>query len=280
MYAHFFNFKEEPFSMTPDPRFLYLSRQHEVAIESLLYGIRERKGFVALTGEVGTGKTTICRELINRLGGDVEIAVILNPLLSVPGLLAAINHDFGNKVSGKSAEEQLDALHRFLLDRAQESKNAVVLIDEAQNLSIEALEMVRLLSNLETDTQKLLQIILVGQPELEKTLQSPRLRQLAQRISVRHQLGALNPGETRDYIVHRLFCAGGAGQIDFENPAIKKLYTHTKGLPRLINIVCDRALLEAYARRSRVVNKSIVREAIRDVEGRQSTWWRRLWFLG
>ena len=263
--------------MTPDPRFLFLSAQHEAAIESLLYGIRQRKGFMTLTGEVGTGKTTICRELINRLDKDIEIAFILNPLLSVFGLLKAINTDFGNKVRGKTVEEQLDGLHRFLISQAQKSHNAVVLIDEAQNLSVEALETVRLLSNLETDTQKLLQIILVGQPELENTLQSYRLRPLNQRISIRHHLGTLNLSETHNYIMHRLLCAGGDGQVSFENKAIRRLHLYSGGFPRLINILCDRSLLEAYARRVHTVNKSVVKEALRDVKLRPiEPWWRRL----
>lgn len=277
MYSRFFNLREEPFSMTPDPRFLYLSPQHEAAIESLLYGVRQRKGFMTLTGEVGTGKTTICRELINRLDQDIEIAVILNPLLSVFGLLRAINTDFGNKVKGKTVEEQVDSLHQFLLAQAKKGHNAVVLIDEAQNLSVEALEMVRLLSNLETDTQKLLQIILVGQPELETTLQSHRLRQLNQRISIRHHLGTLNLNETQSYILHRILCAGGEGQINFENRAIRHLHLYSGGFPRLINILCDRSLLEAYARRIRIISKSVVKDAVRDVKLKPSEpWWRRL----
>lgn len=263
--------------MTPDPRFLFLSPQHEAAIEALLYGIHARKGFMLLTGEVGTGKTTVCRSLINRLGADVEIAVILNPLLSVPGLLAAINADFGNCVDDESAEANMEALHRFLVARAREGQNAVVLIDEAQNMSVEALETVRLLSNLETDTQKLLQIILVGQPELEATLITHRLRQLSQRISIRSQLGTLTLHQTRDYILHRLLRAGAEGQVDFEAPAIKRVYAHSRGYPRVINILCDRSLLGAYARRLRVVNKSVVNEAIRDVTGKPvQSWWRRL----
>lgn len=278
MYLHFFHLKEEPFTMTPDPRFLFLSHQHEAAVESLLYGIRYRKGFMALTGEIGTGKTTLCRELLNRLDANVEIAVILNPLLSVPALLKAINRDFGNDVAGDAVETQIEGLNRFLLARLKEGHNAVVLIDEAQNLSIEALEMTRLLSNLETDQQKLLQIILVGQPELEQTLQSVKLRQLDQRISVRYQLGKLNVDETERYILHRLNIAGGNGYPQFEPRAFKRIYRATEGYPRLINMVCDRALLAAYARRSHTVNTTIVHEALGDLEGprRRFRWpfWR------
>lgn len=263
--------------MTPDPRFLYMSPQHEAAIESLLYGIRQRKGFMTLTGEVGTGKTTICRELIARLNDDVEIAVILNPLLSVFGLLKAVNTDFDNPCRGTTVEDQLDSLHEFLLARARKGRNAVVLIDESQNLSIEALEMIRLLSNLETDSQKLLQIVLVGQPELEATLQSHSLRQLNQRISIRHRLDKLSLDETRKYIIHRMLCAGGDGQVNFENKAIQQLHACSGGFPRLINILCDRSLLEAYARRVRTVNNSVVKGAVKDVGLKPaSAWWRRL----
>lgn len=277
MYSRYFNLREEPFSMTPDPRFLFLSQQHEAAIESLLYGIRQRKGFMTITGEVGTGKTTICRELVNRLDDDVAIAVILNPLLSTFGLIKAINVDFDNPERGTTVEEQLDSLHQFLVLRAHEGRNAVVLIDESQNLSVDALEMIRLLSNLETDSQKLLQIILVGQPELETTLQSHRLRPLNQRISIRHRLDKLNLDETRKYIMHRMLCAGGDGQVNFENKAIQRLHACSGGFPRLINILCDRSLLEAYARRVRTVNKSVVSDAVKDVGLKPvEPWWRRL----
>lgn len=274
MYLHFFHLKEEPFNMTPDPRFLFLSHQHEAAIEALVYGIEGRKGFLMLTGEIGTGKTTICRALINRLNTSIELSVILNPLLSVTGLLKAINRDFGNEVKGETSEEQLNELNRFLLERQREGRNAVVLIDEAQNLSIEALEMTRLLSNLETDKEKLVQIILVGQPELERTLSSHRLRQLDQRIDIRQHLKSLDYKEMREYVFHRLLLAGGEGGLDFEPRALKKLYEQSEGYPRLINILCDRALLAAYAQRTRTITKGIMKEAIRDVNGAKRSWWQ------
>ena len=278
MYLHYFNLQEEPFNMTPDPRFLFLSQQHESAIESLLYGIQERKGFITLTGEVGTGKTTICRALIHRLdSSEIEIAVILNPILSVPALLKAINKDFGNRIRGNSAEAQLEGLHRFLINRVTKNNNAVVLIDEAQHLSIEALEMIRLLSNLETDKQKLLQIILVGQQELDDKLNNYCLRQLAQRISIRIHLDKLDLEDTRNYIFHRLSIAGGEGHINFENNALKKIYRYTKGHPRLINALCDRSLLEAYARRHRTIDKSIINVSVTDLNGnRTKPWWQRI----
>lgn len=279
MYLQFFNLKEEPFSLTPDPRFFFLSNQHDVAVNALLYGVQSRKGFLMLTGEVGTGKTTVCRTLISKLGQEVELAVILNPLLSMTGLLRAINRDFGNEVKSNSLEKQMEGLNRFLSARVKEGRNAVVLIDEAQNLSVEALEMTRLLSNLETDRQKLLQIILVGQPELEQTLQKHELRQLEQRISIRHCLGVLKFDEMREYVSHRLMIANGEGQLHFKDGALKKLYNQSKGYPRLINIFCDRALLEAYGQRSHVISKSIMNLAVRDVNGNgnrngSKSWWK------
>ncbi|MDO8493734.1 MAG: AAA family ATPase [Deltaproteobacteria bacterium] len=277
MYLHYFNLKEEPFSMTPDPRFFYLSRQHEGAIEAFLYGIEQRKGFLLLTGEIGTGKTTLCRELINRLDDKTEISVIFNPLLSVAGLLQAINRDFGNPVQGETEEVQLDGLNRFLLEGLKKGRNAIVLIDEAQNLSVEALEMTRLLSNLETDKQKLLQIILVGQPELEMTLRKDSLRQLNQRIHIREHLRPLHFNEMQEYIFHRLLLAGGEGRVHFLPNALRKVFRWTKGTPRLINIVCDRALLAAYASRKTVIDKQLATVAIRDVSGKAGQPWWQFW---
>jgi general secretion pathway protein A len=265
MYLQYFNLKEEPFSVTPDPRFLFRSQWHETALQSLLYGISHRKGFLLLTGEIGTGKTTLCRELINRLGDATDLSVIFNPVMSVPGIIRAINADFGNYVCEKDVEQQLSALNQFLLSRLANGRNAVVIIDEAQNLSVEALEMTRLLSNLETDKKKLLQIVLVGQPELDETLQNHRLRQLNQRICIRQNLEILSFRQMKDYISHRLMVAGGEGQLDFDHSALKKIFAHTKGYPRLTNILCDRILLAAYARRTRTINKKIVHIGIADL---------------
>jgi general secretion pathway protein A len=274
VYLQYFNLREEPFNITPDPRFLFGTEQHEAALESLLYGISNGKGFGMLTGEIGTGKTTVCRALLNRLDANTDVSVILNPLLSVGGLIRAINDDFGNPIASERVEYQLAGLNKYLLDRADKRKNALVLIDEAQNLSIEALEMTRLLSNLETDRRKLLQIVLVGQPELETTLQSHQLRQLNQRISVRQRLGALSQRQLRDYIYHRISIAGGGGHLTFEPSAIAKIHAHTKGFPRLTNILCDRSLLAAYAKRTRRIDKHTVKEAIKDINGKQKAWWR------
>lgn len=279
MYLDYFNLEKEPFSMTPDPSFLHLTPQHQDVLESILYAIEARKGFITLTGEIGTGKTTLSRELVNRLDRQqVEVAVILNPLLSINALLRTINKDFGNKFKVQSDEEELDRLHKFLLQQAKRGKNAVVLIDEAQTLSIEALEMIRLISNLETDEKKLLQIILVGQPELEETLLDHRLRQLAQRITVRFHLTRLTPVETKDYIFHRLVVAGGSGhaEIHFRNNSLNQIYSFSEGYPRLINAVCDRTLLAAFAHRTHTVTKPLVREAIRDIRGYfKKVWWKR-----
>jgi len=214
---------------------------------------------------------------MSKLGSDVALAVIFNPLLTMTGLLRAINKDFGNEVKGNSVEKQLEGLNNFLSSRVQEGRNAVVLVDEAQNLSVEALEMMRLLSNLETDRQKLLQIILVGQPELEETLKKHELRQLEQRISIRHRLGILNFEETKDYVFHRLMVANGEGQLHFKDAALKKLYSHSRGYPRLINIFCDRALLEAYGQRSHVITKGVMDSAVHDVNGNGSKHWWKFW---
>lgn len=266
MYLDYFGLQEEAFTMTPNPRFIYWTKQHEAAAAALTYGIHARKGFLLLTGEVGTGKTTICREVMNRLQNKTDTAVVLNPLLSTGGLLKAILADFGHSVSPKiSSEDMLSCLNQFLLKKADGSHNAVIWIDEAQNLSFEALETIRLLSNIETDNKKLLQIILVGQPELEELLQEYRLRQLNQRISIRQRLGVLNFKELSDYIRHRLLVAGERQNVLFERRALKYIYGYTKGSPRLTNMLCDRALLAAYYQRTRSISHTLVKAAYRDL---------------
>jgi general secretion pathway protein A len=269
MYLQFFDFKEEPFSVTPNPKFLYLAPQHHSALETLKYGIEARKGFLMLTSEIGTGKTTICRALLERVNSKTDVAVLLNPLMSVPGLIQAINEDFGNKIKILTLEAQLKGLNDFLLSRLKKGRNAVVLVDEAQNLSIKALEMIRLLSNLETNTEKLLQIILVGQPELESKMASYDLRQLAQRITFKCRLGPLDLNETQGYILHRLNIAGGAGKLVFHKRVFKKIFKHTGGYPRLLNMLCDRILLEAYARQVRLIDITVVRAAVKDANQTQ-----------
>lgn len=275
MYLQHFNLKEQPFSVTPDPRFFYWSKQHEIASESLLFGIDQHKGFLLLTGEVGTGKTTLCRNLIRQLRIGTATSIILNPFLTIDALLCAINDDFGNPVSSKAPQDQMAGLNRFLLVEAKKGNNAVVMIDEAQILSIEALEMVRLLSNLENEKQKLLQILLVGQPELEIKLKSYELRALNQRISIRQRLDVLEYSEAKGYIFHRLSLAGANGFLRFDASALKKIYAYTAGYPRLINILCDRILLAAFSEKARFIDLKIVKKAIADLDdGPTRSWWR------
>lgn len=274
MYETFFNLKEEPFGITPNPKFLFLSSKHEEALANLSYGIEKRKGFILITGEIGTGKTTICRALLNRLK-DVDTALILNPSLTEGGLLSSIVDDFG-LTSGRSLKEKIDTLNRFLLDRRKEGRNAVLIIDESQHLSLKALEMVRLLSNLETESEKLLQIVFMGQPELREKLESKELRQLNQRIVIRYHLNPLDCKETSDYIFHRLRVAGCSHEhLGFTGSAIEKIYGHTGGYPRLINVLCDRVLTSAYVDNIRAIDKDTVVKAARDIKGDESYRLRR-----
>lgn len=266
VYEKFFYLKENPFNITPDPRFLYLSKKHQEALDLLFFGVTERKGFLMLSGEVGTGKTTISRALLDRLNSKVRSALMLNPLLSDIELLMAINEDFGLKAGSPSLKEQLDVLNSFLVELSRHGGNAVVIIDEAQNLSPKALEMIRLLSNLETEKMKLLQIVLVGQPELRDKLKLPELRQLNQRIVVRYHLGSLNFEETKAYIFKRLAIAGGKGNIKFAVAALKSIYEASSGIPRLINIICDRALTAAFVAETRVIDSEIEKKAIDELD--------------
>lgn len=269
MYEAFFNLKEEPFGMTPNPKFLFLSKKHEEALACISFGVNERKGFILVTGEVGTGKTTICRTLLNTLK-NVDTALILNPSLSEKELLAAIVDDFG-LTSGHSIKDKIDTLNHFLLKGSQNERNAVVVIDESQDLSPKALEMARLLSNLETEKEKLLQIVLMGQPELREKLESTELRQLNQRIAVRYHLNPLDDEETRGYVFHRLKVAGYSDEyLKFSDRAIEEIYTYTRGYPRLINILCDRVLMAAYVDNKRSIGGGLVLKAIKDIEGQES----------
>ncbi len=282
MYLNFFGFSEAPFNITPDTRFLYLSPQHEEALKTMLYGIKERRGFLTLTGEVGTGKTTTIRTLLNHLGPETETALILNPLLSTVELLKTINNDFGCSVSsGSPIQGELESLNRFLLETARREKNAVVIIDEAQNLSQEALEMVRLISNLETETRKLVQIVLVGQPELDAKLSRPALRQLRQRLQIRHQLRPLNLEETKKYVLFRLHQAAPKCCLVFQPGAFKKIFEYSGGIPRLINAVGELALLAAYTEETHVITPKVVRQAYKDLADKswkKPSLWKR--FLG
>jgi general secretion pathway protein A len=251
VYETYFGLREKPFSLTPDPRFLFLSAQHRGALDHLLYGVARREGFLAITGDVGTGKTTICRALLERLDAGVRTALILNPLCDEDELLKAILQDFEIQVPARASRKQLvDCLNGFLLEQARRGGGAVLIIDEAQNLAVSVLEQIRILSNLETDREKLLQIVLVGQRELRDKLESPALTQLNQRISIRYHLSPLSREESVRYIEHRLTVAGAKGGITFSPEAHKAIYQFSSGVPRLVNLIADRALLVLEGRRS------------------------------
>ena len=268
MYEQYFGLKEKPFSLTPDPRFLFLSADHRGALDHLLYGIQRREGFLAITGDIGTGKTTICRVLLERLDPGVQTALILNPLLNEREILSAILEDFGITYPGQPPRKTLiDLLNLFLLDQAKSGGAAIVIIDEAQNLAPNVLEQIRILSNLETDQQKLLQIILVGQRELREKLESKALRQLNQRISIRYHLAPLSAEETVRYIEHRLTVAGARGGIDFTPGAYQAIYHFSRGVPRLINLIADRALLAGYVAGSSYITKEMVSEGRQSIDG-------------
>ncbi|MDP0500686.1 MAG: AAA family ATPase [Verrucomicrobiota bacterium JB022] len=267
MYQQFYGMREMPFHITPDPRFLYLAPTHQEALAHLRYGINERKGFIVLTGEVGCGKTTICRQLLNELAGqNVETALILNPRLTETEMLEAILTELGQTPVHGSKHHLLEQLNRHLLALILEGRNIVVLIDESQNLSFETLEQLRLLSNLETDSHKLLQIILIGQPELRERLKEERLRQLRQRVLVHYDLRRLSRDEVAHYIQHRLTLAGCQGRPVFTPRAIARIHRRSQGIPRIINNLCDKSLLAAYVRNQDVVGYHEVGRAIRECE--------------
>ncbi len=267
MYLDFYNLREPPFNITPDPKFLYFSAQHQEAFNHLLFGLHQRKGFIALTGEVGAGKTTVCRKLLEELGPNYQTALILNPCLDTDLLLRAICAEFDLAVGSGDRLACLQALNEFVLAEANRGHDVVLIIDEAQDLSNELLEQVRLLSNLETDHQKLMQIILMGQPELRDKLLQPELRQLRQRITVRYHLGPLDRAETAHYIQHRLTLAGANGQPRFDDAAVKRIHKYSGGIPRLINAVCDKALLAGFVHQTDSITKSLVNLAIEELEG-------------
>lgn len=266
LYQSYFNFSELPFSISPDPRFMYMSERHQEGLAHLLYGINQGGGFVALTGEVGTGKTTLCHCLLQQLPDNVDIALILNPKLTAVELLATICDELGIAHASLSAKSLIDAINAYLLAAYAEGRRSVLLIDEAQNLSLEVLEQIRLLTNLETSKAKLLQIILVGQPELNQMLARQELRQLNQRITARYHLGPLSLDETRAYILHRLRVCHGSHRL-FQAAAIRKIYRYSAGVPRLINILCDRALLGAYATNTRQIGPAIIVRAASETLG-------------
>ncbi len=268
MYESFFALKEKPFALTPNPRFLFLSKTHNEVYAHLIYGIESRAGFVEVTGEVGTGKTTILRTLLSHLDEDkYRVSFIFNPKLTAFELLRNINHEFGVADDGLNSPDLIHALNEFLLAENQAGRTPILVIDEAQNLSGEVLEQIRLLSNLETEEDKLIQVILVGQPELRHHLSDHSLRQLNQRIAVRYQLRPLNSEETTSYILHRLNIAGRPDGNVFTQAALKKVFQCSGGVPRRINLICDRALLTAYSEERVTVSPRDVKQAVAELAG-------------
>jgi general secretion pathway protein A len=267
MYAAYFGLKENPFSLSPEPRYLFLSEQHRDALNCMIYGIKEKKGFVLISGDIGTGKTTICRSLINLLDDSVETALIFNTAISDLDLLETVIGEYGIAIisGSKTKKNYIDVLNDFLLRNFAAGKTAVLVIDEAQNLSHGVLEQIRMLSNLETETEKLIQIILIGQPELSNTLMLPALRQLNERITVRYDLKPLSSPEVREYIQHRLMVAQGPGSLQFTKGAFNLIYTFTEGIPRRINALCDRALLIAYTKNISKIDRKIIKLAVHDI---------------
>ena len=267
MYCPFFGLQEKPFSLTPDPRFLFLSPSHQEALGHLLYGIEERKGFICVTGEVGTGKTLLCRALLDRLGRHVRTALIFNSFLSEIELLRSINEDFGISRGGATRKELIDLLNQYLIGEFSAGRNAVLIVDEAQNLAPPVLEQIRMLSNLETERGKLLQIVFIGQPELRQQLARPELRQLNQRIALRYHIQPFDRHETEDYINHRLVVAGSHGGVKFSRRAFSAIYRLSGGIPRQINLLCDRAMLSAYVHESNLIEHTHVRQASIELAG-------------
>src|SRR5262245_57993244 len=274
MYTGFFGLREKPFSLAPDPRYLFLSASHREARAHLLYGIEEGEGFIEVIGQVGTGKTTLCRTLLDRIGSDAEIAYIFNPSPSEVELLAAINREFGLPTAVRTRTDLLDSLNQFLVEKNAAGRRVLLVIDEAQNLDPAVLEQVRLLSNLETDRAKLLQIVLIGQPELEENLSRSDLRQLRQRITVRWSLRALSRAEVAEYVEHRLRVAGLADPQLFTSGGLRALTRSSRGIPRLINALADRALLAAYTEGRREIDARLVRRAARELPATELGGWR------
>ncbi|MBU1727385.1 MAG: AAA family ATPase [Candidatus Omnitrophica bacterium] len=264
MYLDFYNLKKSPFNITSDHHSIFESSAYREALVNLLYGIQEKKGIILITGEVGTGKTTLCKSMLTRLSAEVKTSLILNPYFSEVQLLQAIIEDFGMSCERKNRLEIVKRLNNFLVECNGRGGNAVVIIDEAQNLSVRQLEQIRLLSNLETSDEKLLQIVLVGQPELYEKLSQPNLRQIRQRIVVKYHLCPLKEEEIREYIHFRLNLAGAVG-LEFEPESYRLIYEFTKGIPRLINVLCDRALLLAFTKERKVFDNEVFHACIEEI---------------
>lgn len=280
MYETFYGLRESPFNVTPDPQFVYFGENHREALAQLLYGVQEKKGFIVLTGEVGTGKTTLVHYLLDKLNHgstQTKTAFLFNPKLTVNDFIEYILKDLGVQVQGGTKGDHLHQLHESLINSYKNGERVVLIIDEAQGLNPALLEEIRLLSNLETSKSKLLQIILVGQPELDKTLSQHGFRQLRQRVNMRYNLPPLTEKETKEYIEKRLRIAGGKDSI-FTKGAIREIYLKSKGTPRLVNILCDNALLTGYAAEQKVVDKNIIKEAAKDLHLEKTQIPPRYWY--
>ena len=268
MYRKFYGFQERPFEITPDPKFVYLSEIHQEALARLQYAVREGKGFSVITGEAGTGKTTLVHMLLSKLDGNVRTSFIFNPIMDRADFLNYVCDDLGITSDGmKSRGQSLAALHNFLLDCFARDEKVFLIIDEAQSLEPDLLQEVRLLTNLETSKKKLLHVILLGQPELNQILAEPRFRPLKQRITVRYHLRPLRLKETKEYIQYRLKKARSRNLFIFDHGAIREIYRYSKGIPRLINIVCDNALLTGFSHDQTRIGKNIIRDIVVDLEG-------------
>ena len=269
MYQDFYLLKEKPFNVTADPDFFFQSPSHQEAIASLRYGVAARKGIMLVTGEIGTGKTTLCRRLVRELDGSNRFAIIFNPKCSDAQLLQMILQDLGINPKQRNQFGYINALNHFLIEQYRAGNNVIILIDEAQHLSVNQLEQVRLLSNLETEKDKLLQILLIGQPELQQKLQLPALRQLRQRITIHYELTALTAQDVGNYIRHRLEQAANplanGVAVTFSEQAVRKLYAYSQGSPRTINILCDLALLAGFAAEKRVIDEYMIDNCAKEV---------------
>ncbi|WP_321371012.1 XrtA/PEP-CTERM system-associated ATPase [uncultured Desulfuromusa sp.] len=265
MYTEFFGLSAKPFDLLPNPKFLYLSKGHRKALSYLQYGVQENAGFTLLTGEVGSGKTTLLRDIINKISADVTLSMIFNTRVDGHQLVAMINTDFGLQTEGKDKVQLITELNDFLLEECTSNRQPIIIIDEAQNLSEEGLEEIRLLSNLEADNFKMVQIILVGQPELKQIIAKPSLRQLRQRISISCHLNPLNREETEEYIYHRLATVGSRDCVTFLEGVFDAIFRFSGGVPRLINLICDFLLLSAFVEESREIDMDLVQDALNEL---------------
>ncbi|MBI4115059.1 MAG: AAA family ATPase [Candidatus Omnitrophica bacterium] len=272
VYNQFYGFRENPFNQTPDSSFFFPSEKHKSALDALLYAVRERKGFVVVTGEIGSGKTTVARTLLKKLGDNTRTAVITNTFLTPKGIITLLLEDLGVAYKQGSKERLLLQLNEYLITQARMDQDIVLLIDEAQNLNPQCLEEIRMLSNLETEKEKLIQIILIGQPELRRKLEMPALEQLRQRVTIHYHLESLNKKEAKQYIMHRLNLAKNNGRdlsSLFDTDTIEVIYRYSQGLPRLINKLCDHALLTGFIAESKVITQEITKEAIHELRFRE-----------